>query len=196
LEIIAGYFIKALILPPGSNLFALLFAWLVLRRWRRMQRAIYFLSVVTLWMWCTPFVASWHARSLEFYPPVDRTLAPDADLVVILGGGRISKAPEFAYHDAIRADTLERVRYGAVMARTYGLPLAVAGGSVFGDRSESLAVLMASSLREDFGLEATWVEDKSRNTAQNARYLRELVPAMKIVFSDPRTTHAALGSSI
>jgi uncharacterized SAM-binding protein YcdF (DUF218 family) len=56
--------------------------------------------------------------------------------------------------------------------------------------------LMASSLREDFGLEATWVEDKSRNTAQNARYLRELVPAMKIVFSDPRTTHAALGSSI
>jgi uncharacterized SAM-binding protein YcdF (DUF218 family) len=117
---------------------------------------------------------------------VDQNLVAGADAVVILGGGMISEAPEFDFASTIRADTLERVRYRAIAARKFGLPIAVTGGSVSGEHSTSLGSLMAKSLRDDFGLEATWVEGKSRNTAQNARNLRDMVPAMRIVL----VTHA------
>ncbi len=69
---------------------------------------------------------------------------------------------------ATRSDilTLERVRYGARVARLTNLPVLVTGGSVLGGEAE--ATLMRQSLEREFGVRVRWAEDRSRNTHENA----------------------------
>jgi uncharacterized SAM-binding protein YcdF (DUF218 family) len=66
----------------------------------------------------------------------------------------------------VSAATLERLRYGARLARESNLPLLVTGGAPFGGRAE--AASMRESLERDFGVKVRWVEASSRDTAENA----------------------------
>lgn len=69
--------------------------------------------------------------------------------------------------------TLERVRYGARVARLTGLPVLVTGGSPSGGESE--AKLMQESLEREFGVEVRWAEDRSRNTHENAVFSAQIL---------------------
>jgi uncharacterized SAM-binding protein YcdF (DUF218 family) len=62
--------------------------------------------------------------------------------------------------------TLDRMRYGARLARDSGLPLLVSGGAPSGGRPEG--ELMREALERDFVIKVRWVEAASRNTAENA----------------------------
>lgn len=92
-----------------------------------------------------------------------------ADAIVILGGGRQRAAPEYGGSDVPFAASLARLRYGARLQRQTGLPILVTGGSPDGT-SEPEAELMARALRQDFAVPVRWIEGKSINTAENARY--------------------------
>jgi uncharacterized SAM-binding protein YcdF (DUF218 family) len=185
LEVVAGYIIKAFMLPPGVNFFAVMFALIFLRKFRRLQRGVIGAAFITLWMWCTPLVAGWHARTVEHIPAFTSAI-DNSQAIVILSGGRYAHAAEFGGTDTIRADTLERVRYGAILARKLELPIAVSGGAVTRSSDIPLGVLMAETITEEFGVPVRWIEKRSRNTAQNAIYLRELLPVQRIVL----VTHA------
>lgn len=78
------------------------------------------------------------------------------------------------------------MRYGAILARKLELPIAVSGGAVTHSSEFSLGVLMSKTITEEFGVPVRWIEKRSRNTAQNAIYLRELLPVQRIVL----VTHA------
>jgi uncharacterized SAM-binding protein YcdF (DUF218 family) len=67
-----------------------------------------------------------------------------------------------------------RLRAAAHLQRQTHLPLLVSGGAPDG-AGESEAVLMARSLKEDFGVEARWVESDSINTYQNASLSAQLL---------------------
>jgi uncharacterized SAM-binding protein YcdF (DUF218 family) len=97
-------------------------------------------------------------------PVFDVAEAGTSQAVVILGGG-IRRAPEFG-GDTMNRLTLERVRFGARVARLTGLPVLVSGGSTYGGTPE--ARIMRDALREEFGIDVRWVEDASRTTAENA----------------------------
>ncbi|MBU3735724.1 MAG: YdcF family protein, partial [Methylobacterium sp.] len=64
-------------------------------------------------------------------------------------------------------------RYAARLHRVTGLPVLVTGGRPEGGAAE--AVLMAEALRTDFGIRPRWVERTSQNTADNARFSRDLL---------------------
>ena len=53
--------------------------------------------------------------------------AADAEAIVILGGGTRRNAPEYG-GDTLGRLTLERVRYGAQVAKLTALPVLVTGG--------------------------------------------------------------------
>jgi len=93
--------------------------------------------------------------------------------IVILSAGRRAYAPEFGGETA-DALTLERVRYGARLARETHLPVLVSGGSTQGE-AIPLAKLMADALRGDYGLTPKWQESRSTNTAENAIYSAEIL---------------------
>ncbi|MDP9095351.1 MAG: YdcF family protein [Pseudomonadota bacterium] len=65
--------------------------------------------------------------------------------------------------------TLDRTRASAALARRTGLPILVSGGEL-PDLHMTLAAMMAQSLHEDFGLDAKWQEDRSRDTWENAEF--------------------------
>lgn len=109
------------------------------------------------------------------YPPLDAGKLDKLDVgaIVVLGAGRYRGAPEFAEDDVI-GPALDRLRYGALLARKSKKPLLVTGGNPDGgERSEAEA--MRDSLNRDFGVQVRWLESDSDNTLENARRSAELL---------------------
>jgi uncharacterized SAM-binding protein YcdF (DUF218 family) len=103
--------------------------------------------------------------ALDQSPPLDVARASNAQAIVILGGGTRRYAPEFG-GETLNSLTLERIRYGARLARSTGLPVLVSGGSV--GRAAAEAPLMRSALVNEYGVAVRWTEARSRNTHENA----------------------------
>ncbi len=102
-----------------------------------------------------------------------------AQAIVVLSGGRISDAPEYRGQDIPALLTLARLRYAARLQRETGLPLLTTGGTPDG-ASEPEADSMARVLREDFTVPVRWVERRSNNTAENARFSAALLKSAGI----------------
>ncbi len=98
--------------------------------------------------------------------------------IVVLAGGRYTDAPEYR-GDTVNPDTLVRLRYAAYLHRLTGLPILVAGGAPFGERTAE-ADLMSQTLTRDFNVPVKWIENRSRDTTENALYTRELLRAAGI----------------
>ena len=113
-------------------------------------------------------------RAAEREPVLDLARAGDAQAIVILAGGSVrAAAPEYAGEAAAGGDLLERLAYGAYLAHRTGLPVLVSGTA-----PETQA--MQASLSRDFGVTPRWVENRSRDTFQNAQYSAPLLRAQGI----------------
>jgi len=173
-ELFLTYLAKGLLLPPAGNLLLLLAARL-LRRWRRLAWSLVAVSLASLYLLSAPISLGWLAHRLETIPAFDlgSPAARRVEAIVVPGSGRYTQPPEFD-HDVVSIRTLERLRYAARVHRTTGWPIAVVGGAPLDDAAPE-GVLMAESLQTDFGVPVQWVEDRSNNTAENARNARALV---------------------
>ena len=136
-----------------------------MRRAPRTGRALAAAGVLGLLVLAMPIVAELLIRFVDTSAPLDLEQARTAQAVVILGGGVRRDALEYG-GDTLATLTLERVRYGARVARLTGLPVLVSGGSVLGGEPE--AKLMAASLEHEFGVPVRWIEARSRTTHENA----------------------------
>jgi uncharacterized SAM-binding protein YcdF (DUF218 family) len=164
--------LAALVLPPTGPLLLVLFGLLLWRR--RVGRWLVWGGFITLFALASPLVAQGLLTLVDDTPPLDYVKARTAQAIVIMGGG-VRNAPEYG-GDSLGRLTLERVRYGAWVARRTGLPVMVTGGSVFGGTSE--AEVMRAALQDEFGVPVRWIEPRSRNTHQNAQLsAAELQPA-------------------
>jgi uncharacterized SAM-binding protein YcdF (DUF218 family) len=157
-------FLSAVILLPTGPLLLAMLGLLLARRWPRTGRVLTWASLITLLLLATPVVE--HAL-VDFIkiPATDIQQADGAQAIVILGGGARRGTAEFG--DTLSEYSLERVRYGAKLARQFQLPVLVTAGAVFEGQPES--VLMEKTLEQDFGAHAQWIEDRSRDTHQNAQ---------------------------
>jgi uncharacterized SAM-binding protein YcdF (DUF218 family) len=156
---------KALVLPPTGPLLVAALGLALRRRLPRSGLAIAAAGVATLLAISMPFVADLLSRAVDTAHPFDVAEARDAKAIVILGGGIRRSAPDYG-GDTLGILTLERVRYGARVARLTGLPVLVSGGVVFGGEPE--AAVMRDALESEFGVPVRWVEDSSRTTHENA----------------------------
>lgn len=101
-----------------------------------------------------------------------RVRSGDSVAIVVLGGGRRAFAPEYGVAD-LEPPTLERLRYGAWLARQTGASLAFSGGLGWeaGGRegtSATEADVAARVARSEFQQPLKWVEGSSRDTRENA----------------------------
>ncbi len=159
----------AMILPPtGLLLLALGGLWLARAkrsRWRSSGIWLAATSLLGLLVLSLPVVGRALMAPLETHPPITSTQLQAAQAIVILGGGTYFDAPEYG-GDTVGMATLERLRYGARLARASRLPLLVSGGAPVGGRPEG--ELMREVLEGEFGVKVRWVEGTSRDTAENA----------------------------
>lgn len=157
---------RALVLPPGGPLLVALAGLALLSRAPRTGRALTGLGLALLLGLSLPVVGDALTGSIERYPVLDPAHAPASDVIVVLSGG-VRRTGAGADAATPLAETLERLACAARLARATGLPILVSGGAVATPVPEAFA--MQRSLREDFGLEARWLEVHSRTTEENAR---------------------------
>ena len=72
--------------------------------------------------------------------------------------------------------TLQRLRAGAALSRATHLPILVTGGPI-NPGEPPVAVLMARSLKDDFGIAARWVEPSARDTWENTNLAAAMLHA-------------------
>lgn len=168
--------LAALVLPPaGPLLLALLGVLLALRR-RGAGLALAAVGIVLTMVLATEGIAHLLARHL--LPQVQPASAQDlqrVQAIVVLGGGIWPEAPEYGAAQPSES-TLVRLRYGARLARQTGKPLAFAGGIGWAAAGNAVpeGVVARRTLLEDYGLTPRWVDERSRDTAQNAQRMAEV----------------------
>jgi uncharacterized SAM-binding protein YcdF (DUF218 family) len=125
-------------------------------------------GATSLYLLSTPAVASALVNLLQARHKVLSDLPGEAQVIVVLGGGRNREADEYG-GDTVEHFTLERLRYAARLRQRTGLPILTSGGCLYGEpRSE--ASLMKEVLEQDFKTPVRWTEGRSRDTLENARY--------------------------
>jgi len=164
--------IKTAVLPPTGLLLLALVGLCLRRRFPRSGSALAWASIAILLALSTPIVADLLSGTLGASRPFAVADARDAKAIVILGGGIRRDALEYG-GDTLSVLTLERVRYGARVARLTGLPVLVSGGVVLGGAAE--ASVMREALEGEFGVRVQWVEPRSRTTRENAVLSAELL---------------------
>lgn len=157
---------KVLLLPPTGPLLVILAGLILIGRRPRSGRILAASGALALLMLSMPAFSTALIRLLDDTRPVDLLQARTAQAIVIPGGGVRRDAREY-HGDTLGRLTLERVRYGAYLAKQTDLPVLVTGGSVRGDTVPE-AALMKAALAEEFSVVARWTEDRSRNTRENA----------------------------
>jgi uncharacterized SAM-binding protein YcdF (DUF218 family) len=160
-----SYLLSGLVLPPTSLVLLTLLGLLLLGSRPRFAVALMAFSQLALLALSMPVVAGAIARTLE-PPPLAADGLDRAQAIVILAGGLNRSAVEWG-GESVSDFTLQRVRYGAHLARSSGLPIYVTGG-VPGDARHSEAQLMASVLLRDYGIRPKWIDQSAPTTRGNA----------------------------
>ena len=159
--------LATLVLPPVGPLLLAIAGAALLGRRPRAARMLLWGGLGLLAAFSTWLVADALLRLVDDAPPVTLEQARSAQAIVILGGGVRRNALEYGGETVGRL-SLDRVRYGAFVARATGLPVLVSGGTVRSVRSE--ADVMREALEREFGVPVRWLEDRSRNTHENAQF--------------------------
>jgi uncharacterized SAM-binding protein YcdF (DUF218 family) len=168
--------LTALVLPPTGPLLLALVGLLAARRGRKGGLRLAAACIVIALALGSHAMGALLAR--ELLPPVAPVQAADlqgVQAIVVLGGGVLPEAPEYGEPQP-HPRTLARLRYAVRLARQSGKPLAFAGGVGWAGRSgaPSEGAVARRVLQEDYGLGLRWLDDTSRDTAENARRMAEI----------------------
>ncbi len=166
----------ALILPPGGNLLLGIAGLALWRRARLIAMLLFAASFFSLTVLSMPKVGDALFEAVERFPGrlPGTALAEEIGAIVVLAGGRNGNAPEYG-GETVASLSLVRLRYGARLQRETGFPLLVSGGRVHGGEPASEAALIKGVLEGELNVPVRWLEERSRNTAENARYSAELL---------------------
>ena len=170
--------LSALVLPP-IPLFVLLLvgARLMLAR-RGLGWFLILLSVGLLWLSsCSGFAHALTQFALRPPPALSASRIDElkADVrakkpmaIVVLGSGIEPLAPEYGV-SSLRANSLERLRYGLWLSHETGIPVAFSGGVGWGQLGATPEAQVAARIAaQEFGRPIRWIEDQSRDTRENA----------------------------
>ena len=167
--------ISDFVIPPSGLIILLavgLFFWLI--RFKKFAALCIVLASVLLYFASTPFMARKLMDSLQYQYEVLKNVPEDMQAIVVLSGGRIPIAREYTNLDTVNAVSLERLRYASRLAKVHQIPILLAGGSV-NDERQSEASLMKVVLETDFGVQASWLEESSKNTFENAKFSKKVL---------------------
>lgn len=174
MEILFIRLIESLLLPPGLMILMMLLGTLIIGRFFITGKTLIIGGFVLLIAASLPVVSGGLLALLERSPPItpEQLKQRHVQAIVILGGGRYATAPEYDDQDTVSRYTLERLRYGAYLHRQTGLPILVTAGSPHNEIITE-AELMRRVLVNDFRVPVKWIESRSKNTWENARFTHQ-----------------------
>ena len=137
-------------------------------RCRRLCMALVIASIAWFWFWSMPITYHWIGGALESEWPIMKAEdAPEADAIVLLGGGMKTNTNDCLYAEMWSG--ADRVWHTARLYKAGKAPIIIPTGS--GERESSLPLLL------DFGIpeSAVIVEDQARNTEENAKFVEAIL---------------------
>jgi uncharacterized SAM-binding protein YcdF (DUF218 family) len=161
--------ITPFILPPGIFILAIvLVSWVMVYR-KRWKLGLANVTVgLLLWAFSTVPLSNWLIQGLEsdFSIPVN----PSGDVIILLGGSMIEGVPDLTGTSTLSPSTMGRIVTAVRLYRRLALPIIVTGGRV-NDDADSAVAPIAKRFLMDLGVpeKLITVEDRARDTAQNAR---------------------------
>ncbi|AKJ28145.1 YdcF family protein [Caldimonas brevitalea] len=182
--------LTALALPPASLIVLLLLGARLMVRRRVLGFSVVLTCCVLLWLTSTQAFARLlqvHVLRLpsalsateierlqtELKPPAKvgskAVATPPRLAIIVLGAGMKPLAPEYGVSD-LTPTAMERLRYGVWLSRATGAPLGFSGGLGWAqaDEQPAEAVIAQRIVQQEYGRHLTWVEDRSRDTRENA----------------------------
>lgn len=183
--------LAALLLPPVPLLLLVLVGARMIPWRRALGWMLVLIAVLGLWISGCAGVGSWMQRALLSVPPplsadrldeLRKSVAAGGPGVVVLmlGGGRESVAPEYGVANLAPA-SLERLRYGVWISRQTGASMMFSGGlSHSAEPGAAEADVAAEIARREFLRPLRWVEPKARDTQENAQYSIAMLREMDI----------------
>ena len=148
--------LEMFLLPPMGLILGVVLGLMTMRWRRRFGLVIASVSVCSLWILATPFVADSLLSALE---PRALSEEPDgfkdARAIIVLSANFRGWAPEYRML-TVGDMTLMRLRYGARLHRNTGLPILVTGEP------------LATTLRDDFNVPVRWIEVEAVDTRESA----------------------------
>lgn len=172
-----------LVYPMGLSLsLCLLAALLVWFGWRRLGAGLVVLAVAWVGLWSLPVASDALRLSLEARHAEEPAAAlPRADAVVVLGGAVRPAHSRGSYPDLGAA--ADRVWHGARIFHAGRAPrVLVSGGNLpwLGGAQSEAAAMRDFLLDLGVPADAVWLEERSRNTRENALYTAEMLEARGI----------------
>lgn len=161
-------------LPPG--IFFLVFFLIAYFAWKKGERfAAKMIVLITMvfYLLSTYLVADMLMGSLEsaYEPPAK----PEGDVVIMLGGGAFSDAPDVDGEGALTASPSARLLTAVRLAQKLDLPILVSGGQVFQESGKEAMIAKRTLVSLGVSEDRILVEGESQNTVQNAAYSAKIL---------------------
>jgi uncharacterized SAM-binding protein YcdF (DUF218 family) len=167
--------IVTLAMPPVGFVLLIIIGLLLRQRWRRVGPSMMWAGAVGLLLLGMPIVS----HNLRLALETDLPTTPPADHppgAIIVLGGEVVRARNEPLGVRPGPLTLDRLRTAAALSRRTGLPILVTGG-LTQPNTAAVGTVMRDSLRDDFRMPARWVEDRSHDTWENARFSADILRA-------------------
>lgn len=150
--------------------------WHAQDRWDDRLRTLAMILVtlnLIFYFLCTNLVAERMMGHLEsrFDPPQD----PEGDVIVMLGGGAMSDAPDVDGIGSLCASPANRLLTTVRLHKMLGVPIILSGGQVYSDTGAEARI--AGRVLESLGVSPDKIitETESINTTQNAEFTEEIL---------------------
>ena len=163
------------VLPPGCFIVAFFaLAWYAWKK-RRQKKIAAILAGLTLvfYLLCTGYVAEKTMGWLEsaYWPPEH----PQGDVIIMLGGGAMPDSPDVDGVGALCADPANRLLTAVRLQRQLGIPILLSGGQVYEDTGAEAKIAKRMLVSLGVPENMIFVETKSINTTQNAKFSAEIL---------------------
>lgn len=166
--------LSAALLPPGMFIMILVIAAWWLRRQRRSLAACNCLLLALLiWLLSTYMTANALSSRLEHGLTIPAR--PRGDVIVLLGGGVNDRVPDLTGSGAPSEGMMPRMVTAIRLQRQLDVPILVSGGTVYAGRSAEAPVVRRFLLDLGVPPQKILIEDKSRDTVENARFSRAIL---------------------
>jgi uncharacterized SAM-binding protein YcdF (DUF218 family) len=188
--------ISELLTPPGILIVWVLLMLFLIKKHELIKKVLITFGLLMIWVTSTNYFAvqftnlaghwlTWPAPLTEESMLSDlkksgAQLNHQPQAIIILGSGRRKGALEapIDYHQQdLSSSSLERLRYGARLAKQTNLPILLTGGAPDRINSKDLeeAKVMKIVLKKEYLISPKWIEDQSKTTQENALYSAEIV---------------------
>ena len=186
--------LSELLTPPGILIVWVLLMLFLIKKHDLIKKALITLGLVMIWVTSTNYFAVQFTNLAGHWmnwPPHISSIASGSidiskvnsdipEVIVILGGGRrkgaLETPPVYQQQD-LSPSSMERLRYGARLAKQTKLPILVTGGAPDKVSKQDLseAFVMKLVLEQELGLSPQWLEGQSNTTQENATLTAEIL---------------------